>query len=190
LIWELLTGTFPFSAHPADIDSSEKKDPIRVQLSKGARPWNDDGSKQGWEDVYKIMRDCWDPNPVLCPPASYVAQTLLDIYARRSLGSDSLTIEEVPQEVKDSTFKKIVAKRYNKPATELSGDVILMLHRSVTTTNDPLSSFLMGAAIWWDLVPTGILPSVRGLEYISPGPPPEGEYLLALMHVGMRSPCT
>jgi hypothetical protein len=145
-------GTFPFSIHPADASSSTTIDTIKRKLAEGILPWGDDAN-QGWDDVYTIVRGCWNSTPSLRPPAAYVAQALLDLYARRSITNKPSPADEIPEAVKNSVFQMIVSKRAHLSATSVPRDVALMLERSVATRNDPRSSFLLGAAIWWDLVP-------------------------------------
>jgi hypothetical protein len=72
-------------------------------------PWTVGADRQGWDDVYTIVHNCWNSRPTLRPPAPYVAQTLLDFYTQRSLSAPSL-IDEVPGNVQDSILRRSVPK--------------------------------------------------------------------------------
>ena len=157
VIWECCVGTFPFSVAPTDIASRKDKSVIRQKLASGMLPWTVEADRKGWDDVYTIVHSCWNSHPTLRPPASYVAQTLLDFYTQRSLGAPSL-IDEVPSEVQGSIFEKICSKRndFHATVTDISIEAALRLKRSVDKYSNPSNSFLLGAAIWWELVPVEI----------------------------------
>jgi hypothetical protein len=106
-----------------------------------------------------------------------VAQTLLDFYTQRSLGTPS-SIDEVPVEVQDSIFEKINSKRngFHATVTDISIEAALRLKRSVDKYSDPRNSFLLGGAVWWELVPVEIFAdsfSDGRLEYNNLGHPPQ-----------------
>jgi len=179
VIWECSVGTFPFSAAPSDVASKEGKRSIRTKLAGGTLPWTVGADRQGWDDVYTIVHSCWNSRPTLRPPAPYVAQTLLDFYTQRSLGAPS-SIGEVPGEVQNSIFEKICFKRNSVHATvtDISIEDALKLKRSVDKYSDPRNSFLLGAAVWWELVPVEVFTdsfSDGRLEYNNLGHPPEGD---------------
>ena len=184
VIWECCVGTFPFSVAPTDIASREDKSVIRQKLASGMLPWTVGAYRQGWDDVYTIVHSCWNSRPTLRPPAPYVAQTLLDLYTQRSLGAPSL-IDEVPGEVQGSIFEKICSKRndFHATVTDISIEAALRLKRSVDKYSDPRNSFLLGAAVWWELVPVEIFAdsfSEGRLEYNNLGHPPQGDVYLFL----------
>ena len=182
VIWELIVGTFPISTAPTNITSDEDESVIRQNLASGRLPWTVKDNIQGWDDVYTIVHSCWNSRPTMRPPAPYVAQTLLDFYTRRSLGSTT-SIYEVPGEVQGSIFEKIRSKRKNPHATvtSISDDDALKLKRSVDEYGDPHNSFLLGAAIWWELVPQQAVEAFADLfsegrlGYNNLKHPPEGD---------------
>jgi hypothetical protein len=182
VIWECIVGTFPFSAAPTDTASREDKSVVREKLASGMLPWTVGADRQGWDDVYTIVHSCWNSRPTLRPPAPYVAETLLEFYTQRSLGAQS-SIDEVPSEVQDSIFEKIYSKRKGSHATvnNISIEAALRLKRSVDKYSDPRSSFLLGAAVWWELVPVELFTdsfSDGRLEYNNLGHPPQGDFCL------------
>lgn len=184
VIWECCVGTFPFSIAPTDIASRKDKSVIRQKLASGILPWTIGADRQGWDDVYTIVHSCWNSRSTLRPPAPYVAQTLLDFYTQRSLGAPSL-IDEVPSEVQGSIFEKICSKRngFHATVTDISIEDALRLKRSVDKYSDPRNSFLLGAAVWWELVPVEIFAdsfSDGRLEYNNLGHPPQGDVCLFL----------
>ena len=156
MIWECIVGTFPFSAAPTDIASKEEKRVIKQKLASGKLPWTVEADRQGWDDVYSIVHSCWNSHPSLRPPAPYVAQTLLAFYTQRSLGAPS-SIDEVPEEVQGSIFEKICSKRNGfSTVTDISIEDAMRLKRSVDKYSEPRNSFLLGAAVWWKLVPVEV----------------------------------
>jgi len=184
VIWECSVGTFPFSAAPTDVASNESKRAIQRKLASGTLPWTVGADRQGWDDVYTIVHSCWNSRPALRPPAPYVAQTLLDFYTQRSLGAPS-SIDEVPGVVQGSIFEKICFKRngVHTTVTDISYEDALKLKRSVDKYSDPRNSFLLGAAIWWELVPVEVFAdsfSDGRLECNNLGHPPEGDFCLFL----------
>jgi len=94
-------------------------------------------------------------NPSGPPPASYVAQTLLDHYTRRSVNAQSSTYE-VKKEVEDTVYHRILASRQRGRDGPRADPVPLAhaqtLKTSIDMQNNPHHSFLLGAAIWWELV--------------------------------------
>ena len=179
VIWECIVGTFPFSAAPTDIASKEDKRVIKQKLASGMLPWTVGADRQGWDDVYSIVLSCWNSRPTLRPRTPYVAQTLLDFLTQRSLGAPS-SIDEVPGEVQGSIFEKICSKRNGFHATvaDISIDDALRLKRSVDKYSEPRNSFLLGAAVWWELVPVEVFAdsfSEGRLEYNNLGHPLQGD---------------
>jgi hypothetical protein len=150
----------------------EKQDAIRKQLADGVLPWTN-GAPTHDVDVYTIVQGCWNPIPELRPQAAYIAQRLLDLFARRSVTDELSPVAEVLEEVKNSVFQKIEAKRNRNPTDAVPSDHASMLHDAVTTRNDPVSSSLLGAAIWWELVPMDIY-STQSAAYIGQALPPKG----------------
>ena len=181
MIWECTFGGFPFSTAPADIASKKGESDIQEKLASGMLPWTveaDSADKQGWDDVFTIVDSCWNSRPTLRPPASYVALTLLDFYAQRSLDATS-SIYKVPGEVQDSIFEKIHSKRKRATVTNISDEDALRLKRSVDEDKDPRNSFLLGAAVWYELVRVEVFADSfsdgrLGLEYNNLGHDPLG----------------
>ena len=181
MIWECSVGTFPFSAAPTDITSKEDMSVIRQNLASGMLPWTVGADTQGWDDVYTIVHSCWNLCPTLRPPAPYVAQTLLDFYTQRSLGAPS-SIYEVPAEVQDFIFEKICSKRkpngFRDTVTNISDEDALRLKRSVDKYSDPRNSFLLGAAVWYELVSVEVVADLFSdgrLECNNLEHPPQGD---------------
>jgi hypothetical protein len=164
--------TFPFSTSPTRL-SEDQVTTISQQLANGVLPWTSDAPIND-VDVYAIVRGCWNLIPQLRPPAGYTAQRLLDLVARCSVSSDKASsIVEVPAEVKDLVFQKIEARRKKGPVDAVYSYHASMLHDAVIAQNDPLSSALLGAAIWWELAPMDIY-NIERLTCVGSALPEEG----------------
>ena len=146
VIWECVDRSFPFGA-----DVSSEKDSIRTKLAAKELPWKIEDNKHGWSDVQNIVQSCWNWRPVLRPPASYVAQRLLDYYTRRSVNAQ-LPAYEVEKEIEDTFYDRILAKREGKHVDAIPMTHARRLKTSIDMQNNPRYSFLLGAAIWWELV--------------------------------------
>lgn len=127
--------------------------------------------------VEPIVQGCWSNKPKLRSPAAYVEQLLLDLYARRSVKDFSSPTAKVSEEVKSKVHKQIGARRAKMPGQALSRDDVLMLQNAVNAYNDPVSSSLLGAAIWRGLVPLDFLNSEsESTESLSLQLPLEGRF--------------
>lgn len=181
LIWQWVTRTFPFSTSPSSLP--EKQEIIQKQLADGDFTWAEGVQAHNMGDVYATVRGCWNLTPELRPQAAYIAQRLLDLYARCLTNDHSSSTTELSEEVKDSVLRRIEAKRKHHSAEPVPSHYVSMLHDAVTARNDPLSSFLLGAAIWWELVSTDTLKPET--EYIDPMPPVEGSLCHSMLYVGI-----
>lgn len=87
------------------------------------------------------------------PPRHFLISTL----TQRSLGAP-YSIDEVPGDDLDSIFEKICSKRSGSHATVtgISSETASRLKRSVDKDRDPRNSFLLGAAVLWELIPVEI----------------------------------
>jgi hypothetical protein len=104
-----------------------------------------------------------------------VAEVLLDLYTRRSCDTGDPT-DVVPETVQESTFEKITAKRNRIATSNVPADHALMLKHSVNNRNDPVDSFLLGATIWYELIPVDMFSNGES-EFVARGPLPESEYI-------------
>ncbi|TDL17277.1 hypothetical protein BD410DRAFT_843728 [Rickenella mellea] len=128
---------------------------IRQRLADGSLPWGDQQREDGSDDIYAIVGECWNASPALRPSASYVAQTLLEIVARHT----AKTPERDPivsPEHKQRVLEVIRASRDGKRGEHIAMGSVVALRRSVERDMDPVSSFLLGAAIWYELPPGGV----------------------------------
>jgi len=123
---------------------------IRTKLSAKELPWKNEDDRQSWSD-YNIVQSCWNFCAVLRPPSSYVAQTLLDYYTRRSVNAQ-LPTHKVKKEVEDTVYGRILASRQQGHDDGSRVDPVplayaRMLKTSIDTQNNLHHSFLLGAAI-------------------------------------------
>ena len=165
-------GSFPFSTPPP---APEDKNPIRKKLAEGALPWDINDSQRA-DHVYSIVRDCWNANPTLRPSAAFVSQTLLDIVVRELVPASPAIVapHNVLHAVKEQVLEGIKGKK--EGTTQMPAivpDEVRMLRQSADLSIDPVSSYLLGAAILCGLIPAHMYDQVVD-EYASIEPHPEG----------------
>lgn len=172
IVWECFVGGFPFSTPPP---AAEDKSHIRRKLAEGALPWDIDGSQE-MDHIYSIVRDCWNANPTLRPSAAFVSQTLLDIVVRELVpASPAIFIpHNTLYAIKERVLEGIKGKK--EGTTQLLPivpDDVRILRQSADLGIDPVSSYLLGAAILCGLIPAHLYDQVVD-EYTSIEPHPEG----------------
>jgi hypothetical protein len=132
--------------------------------------------------------DCWNANPTLRPPAAFVAQTLLDLVVRESVHLPPTTTVSVPQNVMHAIKTRVSEaikneKGGNKEATGIDPHDARILRQSADLNVDPVSSFLLGAAILYGLIPLHVYDQ-GDPGYASIEPDPEGTRCwLCLLHI-------
>ena len=169
IVWECIVGTFPFSTPPP---APEDKSPIRKRLAEGILPW-DISHGQEADQIYPIIRDCWSANPVLRPSAAFVAQTILDIVVRDLVPGSSATVvpHGILYAIKERVLEQIGYKKVGKKHEPITPDDARMLRQSADLSIDPVSSYLLGAAILYGLIP---MHEQDDVEYASIELHPEG----------------
>ena len=151
----------------------ENQDAIRRRLAEGDPPWADDAQAPELHDVYTIVHGCWNRNSQLRPQAKYLEQRLLDLSAHWSINDGPAPVIEVPDDVKDSALTKIETRRKHNAADAIPDSHAAMLRDAALSKNDMLSSCLLGAAIWWELVDVDEY-RVEGSDYLGSVLPSEG----------------
>ena len=151
IVWECIVGTFPFSTPPP---APEDKTPIRKRLAEGILPW-DISPRQEADQIYPIIRDCWNANPVLRPSAAFVAQTILDIVVRDLVPGSPATVvpHNILHGIKERVLEAIRTKKEGKKHEPIIPDDARTLRQSADLSVDPVSSYLLGAAILYGLIP-------------------------------------
>lgn len=152
----------------------DPKKAIIHRIQQGERPWGTDA--QIPEDVFKLVQACCSGNPVLRPTASEVANRLLDMLTVESAPSgirESLTFSsplnseyetqmmQMIQERREAAGKAERSKKpMAKPEEMIAPQQFLQLIQLAPGQAHPNTSFLIGAAIWWDLI------DVDGIEQV------------------------
>jgi hypothetical protein len=133
---------------------------IRQQLSDGHYPWGIEELKE-LEGCESIIQACLQQVPALRPPAAFVAQQLLGVYTQHCIspelsisGSPSRDSEEL-QGIKARCWELIQQARKSKGDEtgrgKLSSTDFQALLVSTRKEFDPITSFLVGAGIWWQV---------------------------------------
>lgn len=173
MVWECFVGSFPFSTPPP---APEDKNPIREKLAKGALPWDINGSQRA-DQIYSIVRDCWNVNPILRPSAAFVAQTILDIVVRELLPASPPTLppHDILHAIKERVLQGIKDKKEGskQESQTINSDDVRTLRQSADLSIDPVSSYLLGTAILYGLIPVHMYDQVDD-EYAFIEPNPEG----------------
>ena len=144
-----------------------------MKLAEGILPW-DISRGQEADQIYPIVRDCWNANPVLRPSAAFVAQTILDIVVRDLVPGSPAAV--VPHStlyvIKERVLEEIRYKKEGKKHESIIiPDEARTLRQSADLNVDPVSSYLLGAAILYGLIP---MHDQDNVEYASIELHPEG----------------
>jgi hypothetical protein len=151
IIWECMVQSFPFSTPPK---AAQDKSLIRKKLAEGNLPWDISLSQEA--DRYSIVRDCWNPNPTLRPSAAFVAQIMLDILVRELVQAPSAPVapHDVLVAIKERVSRGIRCKKEgNAQVSVIDPEDVRILRQSADLSIDPISSFLLGTAKLYDLIP-------------------------------------
>lgn len=144
------------------IEEHEKSD-IREQLKSGQQPWGSNRmSGIDWGDVASIIQECCNPIPTLRPPAIFIAQRLLDVYTQHCASSDiplaSSSSSQDHEKLRDAKTRcqALVqhirtSKTKNAGLDKLSVVDFQILLEGNQEIFDPITSYLIGAAIWWNI---------------------------------------
>ena len=138
-------GSFLFSTPPP---APEDKSSVRNRLAEGILPW-DISRGQEADQIFPIVWDCWNVNPVLRPSAAFVAQTILDIVVRDLVPGSPATVvpHSILYVIKERVLEQIRYKKEGKNHESIIPDEARMLRQSADLSVDPISSYLLGAAI-------------------------------------------
>lgn len=156
IIWQCVSGEFPFNATEAV--GKERRLSIRKQLSEGMLPWGSEKpSDIEWAEVVPIITNCWRRTPTLRPPPAFVAEQILAIYTRFSAlpasEQESAPLDKESVEIIINRCSEMVQKARNgetdmEKLTDAEFRVLLQRNQQAF---DPVTSFLLGAAIWWQV---------------------------------------
>lgn len=162
IVWQCLTGLLPFEKSSKEAEVNESRESISCLLSQGQLPWlSNKMDEAAWGGVIPVILSCWRSQPSLRPPPAFVAQRLLDILTegcilpnfsvRPSLSADSQKIERISGECWAIIQKVRKSKGIREDRDKLAGNEFHFLLRSSREAFDPVISFLVGAAIWWEV---------------------------------------
>lgn len=136
---------------------------IREQLKRGQQPWGSNKmSGTDWGEVASIIQECWNPIPTLRPPAIFIAQRLLDVYTQHCASPDIPLANSSPsqdhEKLRDAktrcqTLVQHIrsSKTKNTSLDKLTVVDFQILLESNQEIFDPITSYLIGAAIWWNI---------------------------------------
>jgi hypothetical protein len=153
IIWECLTGTFPFSCPPPDV--LQRKTTIQEALGAGASPWDlslTTANNSVLDQIRPYICDCWSVIPTLRPPAAFVTQKIFDVLTLHSAHLPAV-IHSLSSPLKERALRSIRSKREKKSILPVASEDAQVLKRFAGHQLDPHASFLFGASLWWDLVP-------------------------------------
>jgi len=158
VLWQCLTWDFPFQLRAEAIQEdriNEFRQQFREQL-----PWGDHSMNEAeWGECVSIISQCWETTPTLRPSSARLAQQLVGVYTRlcarsaEPLASSSplLPNGDLPAIRKRCwELVEFTRKQKNPPSSKekLSTIDFRILLEKTEGEFDPLSSFLVGAAIW------------------------------------------
>ena len=153
---------FPFDGTDSETAKmDQKKIEIRQSIHQGLLPWGSTAVEEAeWGSMVDLLRNCWQMSPKLRPPASFVAQKLLDILTQYAAAPNSKISESSPAAqqtqliaIKQKCLEMIQQKREKKESVlpRLVNEQFGVLVTSNRQEFDPVCSFLIGAMIWWKL---------------------------------------
>jgi hypothetical protein len=176
LLWQCVSGKFPFGESAEVAHGSAKSTEIRQHLSRGDQV----GSLESLEDVPELaalVGRCWHRDPMARPTASDIALTLIGLSARvaslvipahsdirpSSTGMDRPE-EQLQEELQQIQQRSLLvvreARDLNRGAVNLvqldkkidASDFERLVEEEDGT--DALISFIVGAAIYWNVCQT------------------------------------
>jgi hypothetical protein len=155
LIWELVSGSFPYD-QPYEVFEGETAKHIRERVANSSLPWvNCPSTDPLLNRVAKIVTECCRPRPNVRPSAAYVAHCLFEIQESAAVKIDptaSLTEDVKSQVSKILDEADEAAKRGIEPASKKLDAQLTQELRDFVSQNDPVACFLYGSAIWYNLV--------------------------------------
>jgi hypothetical protein len=152
LIWELVSGAFPFD-QSNEVFEGKEAEQIRQRVATGSLPWVDAAPTEPLLiRVAQLVTRCCSHRPNVRPSAADIAHSLFEIQesAAVNIGPSPSLNEGVMSTV--SEFLDKVDKTGEKPATEqLDANLTEELYGFVAQ-NDPVACFLYGSAVWCNLI--------------------------------------
>lgn len=173
LLWQCITGQFPFGKKTEVAQDSPEAVEIRERLSRGERAGVLKELKEVPE-LKELIDDCWRQDPMSRPTASLIALKLIGLSARlagqttnstselhtsmTSINDSDKQLHDEFQRVRQTSLNIICeARKLNVNAVEL-----VQLERKIDASDfdklleeedgtDALTSFIVGAAYWWNV---------------------------------------
>ena len=153
LVWQCVSGTFPFDSSDEVIEGVEAER-VHELISHGKMPWKKNENYDPLvQQVMKVVQSCCNTRPTVRPSAAGVAHSLFDILTCAAAG-----IEITPQfdeliKIRVSEILDTIDKKTGRSSTgeKLSGEQARDL-QTLAEQGDPTAAFLFGSAIWYRLV--------------------------------------
>jgi hypothetical protein len=151
LIWELVSGSFPFE-QSQEIFEGNEAGAIRKFIAKGSLPWMETSpSEPLLIRIVKVVTRCCSIRPNIRPSAADVAHSLLDILELAAVNIDPTPLLDEGVKVSVSEILDKVDKTGTRPVSEKLDEKLTQGLRELVTQSDPTASFLYGSAIWYNL---------------------------------------
>jgi len=152
LVWQCVSGTFPFDSSDEVIEGPEAGR-IRKLISRGANPWKiniqDDPLLQ---QVARVVQRCCNPRPTVRPSAAEVTHSLFDILTL--VAANIQVAPQINEEVKARV--SAILDTVDKNGTSSIGQKLCESDaedlRTLAEEGDPTAAFLLGSAIWYGIV--------------------------------------
>jgi hypothetical protein len=163
IVWQILEWRLPFDCDDSDL-SSEETLSVRERLRDGQLPWGENEMKDDERSELKpIILECWQAENLRLP-SSYVAQRLGHVFTRYRSRSETPFSTSFPErqlarlsQIRNQTMHVVKLARNEKAKlpqdNQISNDDVRFLLESLQAQFNPVTSFLLGAAIWWQLTP-------------------------------------
>lgn len=177
VLWQCLTGQFPYGVAEEVLKDTEECRIIRESLSHEELPGTIDDYEEA-PGLADIIRQCWTRDPMLRPTASAVALRLIDVTAHLAVAESNLVSADMQSSAaarntldvlenrQIATIQKRTldiirdARHVNKNSTDLVQSTARIdlndFNMLLEDGTDPLTSFLLGAAFWWNVNPVSL----------------------------------
>jgi hypothetical protein len=154
LVWQCVSGTFPFDSSDEVFEGPEAER-VHALISRGEISWNKNENYDNplFQEVLRVVQSCCNARPTVRPSAAGVAHSLFDI-----LTCAATRIEIPPKidgriKIRVSDLLDTIDKKTGRSSTgqklsdEEAGDL-----QALAEQGDPTAAFLFGSAIWYRLV--------------------------------------